>query len=160
MGLFLISVEHVQSEWSKRLETKTQEWQVKLQRNEEFMCLTPHCQQANDRGACERIIKLHTKLCNDGSAEDCYAFAYMYANGDEMRGIKPDIKKAQEYADKVYTMDATFCAYMSGLFMYKDRKIAIKYAEKACEMGELSDCIVATEFYAVGFGVWVKNPQK
>ena len=44
--------------------------------------------------------------------------------------------------------------------MYKDRKLALKYAEKACEMGELADCVVAAELYAVGFGGVGKNPQK
>lgn len=57
-------------------------------------------------------------------------------------------------------MDALFCASMSELFMYKDRKLALKYAEKACEMGEISGCIVAAELYAVGFGGVGKNPQK
>ena len=79
-----------------------------------------------------------------------------YLNGDnELFGIK-----AQSYADKVCSMDALFCASMSGHFMYKDRKLALKYAEKACEMGEIADCIVAAELYAVGFGGVGKNPQK
>lgn len=49
---------------------------------------------------------------------------------------------------------------MSGLFMYKNRKLALKYAEKACEMGEIADCVVAAEFWAVGFGGIGRNPQK
>lgn len=79
-----------------------------------------------------------------------------YLNGDnELFDIK-----AQKYADKVCSMDAVFCASMSGRFMYKDRKLALKYAEKACEMGKLADCIVAAELYAVGFGGVGKNPPK
>ena len=79
-----------------------------------------------------------------------------YLNGDnELFDIK-----AQKYADKVCSMDALFCASMSGLFVYKDRKLALKYAEKACEMGELADCVVAAELYTVGFGGVGKNPQK
>lgn len=79
-----------------------------------------------------------------------------YLNGDnELFDIK-----AQSYADKVCSMDALFCAGMSRLFVYKDRKLTLKYAEKACEMGELADCVVAAELYAVGFGGVGKNPQK
>ena len=83
-----------------------------------------------------------------------------YQNGDETIGVSPDLKKAQSYADKVCSMDAVFCASMSGRFMYKDRKLALKYAEKACEMGELADCIVAAELYAVGFGGVGKKQKK
>lgn len=57
-------------------------------------------------------------------------------------------------------MDAVYCASMSGRFMYKDRKLALKYAEKACEMDEISGCIVAAELYAVGFGGVGKIPKK
>lgn len=42
---------------------------------------------------------------------------------------------------------------MSGLFIYKN-------AEKACEMGEMADCVVAAELWAVGFGGIGRNPQK
>ena len=51
------------------------------------------------------------------------------------------------------------CEYV-GVFIYENRKLALKYAEKACEMGELADCVVAAELYAVGFGGVGKNPQK
>ena len=61
---------------------------------------------------------------------ECSSFAYSYANGEKEMGIKADLKKAQSYADKVCTMDATLCADTSILFMDKDKKIALKYAEK------------------------------
>ena len=166
VGLLLVSwvygksVEQVQSEWLQKNNAKAQERNAKMQQNEEFMRLTQHCLQANDKGACERMLNIVNKQCNNGSAGDCVAFAFDYANGSEQMGIKADLKKAQSYADKVCTMDANFCASMSGLFMYKNRKLALKYAEKACEMGELADCVVAAELYAVGFGGIGKNPQK
>lgn len=166
VGLLLVSwvygksVEQVQNEWLQRYDVKNQEWQMKNKQNEEFMRLTPHCFQANDKGACERILNIHNKQCNNGSARACAAPAIDYIDGNEQMGIKADLKKAQSYADKVCTMDATICASMSGLFMYKNRKLALKYAEKACEMGEISDCVVAAELYAVGFGGIGKNPQK
>ena len=166
VGLLLVSwvygksVEQVQSEWLQSYNVKSQEWRMKNKQNEELVRLTPHCLQANDKGACEKMLNINDKQCNNGSAGACAASAYDYANGNEQVGIKADLKKAQSYADKVCTMDATFCAYVSGLFMYKDRKLALKYAEKACEMGELADCIVAAELYAVGFGGIGKNPQK
>ena len=53
-----------------------------------------------------------------------------------------------------------FVRVCRGILLYKDRKLALKYAEKACEMDELADCVVAAELYAVGFGGVGKNPQK
>ena len=166
VGLLLVSwvwgksVEQVQSEWQQKSVAKKQTNQTQMQQNEEFVRLAPHCFQTKDNGACQRILDIHYKQCDSGVVLSCAAFALSYAQGGERMGIKADLKKAQSYADKVCTMDATICASMSGLFMYKDRKLALKYAEKACEMGELADCVVAVELYAVGFGGIGKNPQK
>ncbi len=166
VGLLLVSwvygksVEQVQSEWQQRATAKTQEAQVKLQQNEEFMRLTQHCFQANDKEACERILNIYNKQCDNGSIVECSSLAYDYANGWKEMGIKADLKKAQSYADKVCTMDATLCADRSILFMDKDKKIALKYAEKACEMGELYGCFLAGVIFNEGGDGVNKNPQK
>ena len=166
VGLLLVSwlgaksVEQVQSEWQQKFGAKNQEALQKWYQNDEFQRVMPHCQQAGDKGACEKLFKLQINLCEKGEVAACVWVADTYRNGNEMIGISPDLKKAQKYADKVCTMDALFCAGMSGLFVYKDRKLALKYAEKACEMGEICDCVVAAELYAVGFGGVGKNPQK
>lgn len=165
VGLLLVSwlgaksVEQVQDEWQQKFGAKNQEALQKWYQNDEFQRLMPHCQQ-EDKNACKRVFDLSIKFCNNGEAFLCGMIARSYCKGDETMNISPDLKKAQKYADKVCSMDAVFCAGMSGLFMYKDKKLALKYAEKACEMGELADCIVATELYAVGFGGVGKNPQK
>lgn len=166
VGLLLVSwvwgksVEQVQGEWGQRFAAKMQSYQTQMQQNEDFIRLSPHCFQAKDNGACQRILDIHQKQCDNGVVLSCAAFAQNYVQGSEQMGIKADLKKAQSYADKVCTLDATICARMSGFFMYKDRKLALKYAEKACEMGELADCVVAAELYSVGFGGIGKNPQK
>lgn len=166
VGLLLVSwvygksVEQVQNEWQQKIATKRQEALQKWFQNDEVQRLTPHCQQAGDKGACEKLFKLQIKLCEKSEVEHCFWAAQTYRNGDEMINLSPDLKKAQYYADKICTMDAVLCASMSGLFMYKDRKLAVKYAEKACDMGELADCVVAAELYAVGFGGVGKNPKK
>lgn len=166
VGLLLVSwvwgksVEQVQSEWLQKNNAKAQELNAKMQQNEEFMRLTQHCQQAGDKGACEKLYKLTIKFCENGEVLPCAWMAQNYSNGVDIINVTTDLKKAQSYADKVCTMDATICANMSGLFAYKNRKLALKYAEKACEMGELADCVMAAELYAVGFGGIGKNPQK
>lgn len=157
------SVVEVQNEWQQQHNAKSQEAFQKWYQNDEVQRLTPHCRQAGDNlttGVCERLFKLQIQLCEKGEVALCADIAQTYSNGWDTINLSPNLKQAQKYADKVCTMDAIFCASMSRLFKYKDRKLALKYAEKACEMGELSDCVVAAELYAVGFGGVGKNPKK
>ena len=152
VGLLLVSwvygksVEQVMNEFEQRGAIKWQEAQAKLQQNEEAMRVAPHCEQG-DKNACKRIRDISNKLCDNGSAAICYAAAYSYANGEVQTDTKADLKRAQSYADKVCTMDTTFCAYMPRVFIHKDNNLAISYAKKACEMGELAGCVMAVEFY-------------
>ena len=121
VGLLLVSwvwgksVEQVQSEWQQRFAAKGQEWQAKNQQNEELMRLAPHCIQAKDKGACKRVLNIYMQQCDNGSGS-CHALADAYVSGNELFDIKADLKKAQSYADRVCTLDATICASMSGLF--------------------------------------------
>lgn len=155
------SVEEIQSEWQQRHSEKMQEQGEIFWQNEDAKRLAPHCQGQNgDKGACKRIINLFGKSCQNGLAWSCSALAQSYLQGNEQYGINIDENKAKTYANRVCNLDATFCASMSGLFMYKNRKLALKYAEKACEMGEMADCVVVAELWAVGFGGIGKNPQK
>ena len=155
------SVEEIQSEWLQKAGDKTQKQKEIFWQSEEANRLYPHCQGGNgDKGACKRIIDLHDKSCKNGLAWSCIILANDYLQGNEQMGIKVNTKKAVAYANKVCKLDATFCASMSGLFMYKNRKLALKYAEKACKMGEMADCVIATEWWAVGFGGIGRNPQK
>ncbi len=155
------SVEEIQSEWRQRYSEKMQKQSEIFWQNEEANRLAQHCQGGNgDKGACKRIIDLYDKSCQNGLATLCASLAQFYLQGNEQMGVKADENKAKSYADRVCVLDATFCASMSGLFMYKNRKLAIKYAEKACEMGEMGDCVIATEWWAVGFGGIGRNPQK
>lgn len=166
VGLLLVSwlgaksVEQVQSEWQQKFSAKGQEEFQRWSQDDEVQRLMPHCQQAGDKGACEKLFKLQINLCEKGEVAPCFWAAESYRNGNEMINLSPDLKKAQYYADKVCSMGTVFCASMSGFFIYENRKLALKYAEKACEMGELADCVVAAELYAVGFGGVGKNPQK
>ena len=155
------SAEEIQSDWQQRHNEKVQKQSKIFWQNEEAKRLSQHCQGGNgDKGACKRIIDLQDKSCQDGLAMSCALLAENYLLGNEQMGIKIDENKAKSYADKVCALDATFCASMSGLFMYKNRKLALKYAEKACKMGEIADCVVAAELWAVGFGGIGRNPQK
>lgn len=155
------SVEEIQSEWQYKMGEKSQKQGEIFWQNEEANRLSQHCQGGNgDKGACKRLIELQDKSCQNGLAWSCSTFAQSYLQGDEQVGVKIDENKAKSYADRVCALDATFCAGMSGLFMYKNRKLALKYAEKACEMGEIADCVVAAELWAVGFGGIGRNPQK
>ena len=167
LSLFVISVvcgksvEEIQNDWQQRHSEKIQKQKEIFLQNEEANRLAQHCQGGNgDKGACKRIIDLQDKSCKNGLAWSCSLLAQTYLRGDEQMGIKIDENKAKSYADRVCALDATFCASMSGLFMYKNRKLALKYAEKACEMGEIADCVVAAELWAVGFGGIGRNPQK
>ena len=165
VGLLLVSwlgaksVEQVQSEWQQKFGATIQEALQKWYLNDEAQRLTPHCQQAGDKGACEKLFKLQINLCEKGEVAACVWIAETYRDGGEMIGVSPDLKKTQSYADKVCTMDATICGGMPLLFMDKDKKIALKYAEKACEM-ELFGCVIATQLYNDGSGDISKNPQK
>lgn len=158
-SVFALSLEEVGADWQKRYEAKEQEQFAKIQQNEEFQRLAPHC-QAGDKGACKRAMNLYHKQCENGATYICAGGAMSYANGDEVMQIEIDTSKAQKYADKVCTMDAVPCASMSLLFKDKDSKLALKYAEKACEMGELVGCGLAFEFYSNGSNGIGKNPNK
>lgn len=151
------SVEEIQSEWQQRHSEEMQEQNKIFWQNEEANLLAPHC-QGGDKGACKRIIDLQNKSCQNGLVVFCASLAHSYLQGNEQ--LDADIEKAKDYANKVCKLDATFCAGMSGLFIYKNRKLALKYAEKACEMGEMADCVFAAELWAVGFGGIGRNPQK
>lgn len=151
------SVEEIQAEWQQRFSEKVQEQGKIFSQDEEANRLAPHCGNG-DKGACKRIIDLLDKFCQNGLALSCADLAKSYLQGNKI--IEIDIQKAKDYANKVCKLDATFCTGMSGLFMYKNRKLALKYAEKACEMGEIADCVVAAELWAVGFGGIGKNPRK
>lgn len=156
---FALSVEEIQADWLKRQNAKMQEQNARIWQSEDFQRLAPHC-QANDKGACEKIRDLTEKHCENGLAAACKTSAEAHAQGNEQFGVSVNLKKAEIYADKVCALDATICAAMSGLFMYLDRKKALKYAEKACNGGEMADCVVAVELYSTGFGGIGKNPSK
>ena len=170
VGLLLVSwvwgksveqvIEQLQSEWQQRAAAKTQEWQTEIQQNEDFMRLAPHCFQMNDKVACERLLDMYNKQCNNGSVGYCAAVADAYAKGNERMGIKADLKKAQSYADKVCTMDASLCMAMFILFIDRNGKFGLKYAEKACEMDELLACVATSGIYQNGLYGISKNPQK
>lgn len=168
LGLLVISVvfgksvEEIKNDWQQRLSEKQQKQREIFWQNEEANRLSQHCQGGNgDKGACKRIIDLQDKTCQNGLAVICYALAEVYLRGNEQFDIKIDENKAKSYADRVCTLDATFCARMSVL-MYKNnnRKLALKYAEKACEMGESSGCLMAAVSYREGDEGIAKNPQK
>lgn len=147
------SVEQLQSEWREKFGEINKKQSETFWQSADAQRLSPHC-QGGDKGACRKIfVDLHDKYCQNGFASFCGGLAKIYLQGDEQNDIKIDENKACK-------LDATICASMSGLFMYKSRKIALKYAEKACEMGEIGDCVVAAELWAVGFGGIAKNPQK
>lgn len=153
------SVEEIQSEWQQRHSEEMQEqYEIYLQ-NEEVATLIPHC-QGGDNSACRKLSKEAKKSCQSGLVALCAWLAQAYLQGNEQSDIDVDIEKAKGYANKVCKLNATFCASMSGLFMYKNRKLALQYAEKACKMGEIADCVVAAELWAVGFGGIGRNPQK
>ena len=157
VGLLLVSwvygksVEQVQSEWQQRLAKKTQEQIGTLQQNGDFRRLNSHCYQLKDSGACHRVLELASKFCNDGFAAQCVScvgtFSGAFPEVNEQWGVEVDIKKAQIYADKACAMDADFCAVVAQMFATKDINLALKYAEKACEKGELAGCAMSAEFY-------------
>ena len=153
------SVEQLQSEWSEKHNAIAQKQIETFQQSDEFKRLTPHC-QSGDKGACRKLLVLQNKHCKNGFALHCASFAQLYLQGNEEMGIKIDENKAISYANKACKLDKTICASISGLFYNKSRKIALKYAEQSCEMGEMLACLSALEFYAVGFGGIGKNPQK
>ena len=155
------SVEEIQSEWRQNMVAKAQEQSKIFWQNEEANRLSQHCQGGNgDKGACKRIIDLQDKSCQNGLAVICAALANSYLLGNEQMGVKIDENKAKSYADRVCALDATFCTDMCRLFMNKNRKLALQYAEKACEMGESYGCIVAAGIYHNGDEGIAKNPQK
>ncbi len=150
VGLLLVSwvwgksIEQVQNEWMQRITAKLQE-AAGVQQSEEVVRIMPHC-QLGDKGACERIILMGIKQCDNGSAAMCGEYAYSLANGDPI-GIKADLKKAQIYADKACALDIDFCVRAVQVFANKDDNLAVNYAKKACEKGELAGCVMAVEFY-------------
>lgn len=153
------SVEQLQSEWKEKITRLSEKQAETFWQSADAQRLDLHC-RSGDKGACRKILDLQDKYCQSGFASFCGGLAQIYLQGDEQNDIKIDENKAKSYANKACKLDATICASMSGLFMYKSRKIALKYAEKACEMGEIADCVVAAELWAVGFGGIGKNPQK
>lgn len=154
------SVEELQSEWYQKMNTKVKEAQQYSSQNDEVKRLTPHCFRAKDEDACERLVEMMDKFCKQGDVMACFDLAKSYAQVDDTLGVKRDLNLAQKYVDKICQTDGVVCAAMSGLFMYVNRKLALKYATKACEMGELADCVVAAELYSTGFGGINKDPKK
>ena len=159
--VFSKSVEQLQSEWREKYSEIIQKQRETFWQSADAQRLDQHCQGGKgDKGACRKILDLQDKYCQSGFAGFCGVLAQFYLQGDEQNDIKINENKAKSYANKACSLNAVVCASMSGLFMYKNRKLALQYAEKACEMGEISDCVVAVELYAVGFGGIGKNPQK
>lgn len=155
------SVEEIQNEWQQKMGKKIQKQAEIFWQNEEAKRLASHCQGGNgDKGACKRIIDLQDKACQNGLAGACGALVKNYLLGNEQMGIKIDENKAKSYVDRLCALDATFCASMSEIYNLKNRKVALKYAEKACEMGEAYGCIVAAGIYHNGDEGIAKNPQK
>lgn len=155
------SVEQLQSEWREKHSAIVQKQAETFWQSVDAQRLDPHCQGGKgDKGACRKILDLQDKYCQSGFASACNSLAQTYLQGNEQFGIKINENKAKSYADKACKLDKTICASISGLFYNKSRKIALQYAEKSCEMGEMLACLSALEFYAVGFGGIGKNPQK
>ncbi len=153
------SVEQLKNESIKKFGEISKKQSETFWQSADAQRLDPHC-RSGDKGACRKIVDLKDRYCQNGFASFCGGLAQIYLQGDEQNDIKIDENKAKSYANKACKLDATICAGMSGLFMYKSRKIALKYAEKACKMGEIADCVFAAELWAVGFGGIGKNPQK
>lgn len=153
------SVEQLQSEWREKMTRLSEKQAETFWQSADAQRLDPHC-RSGDKGACRKILDLQDKYCQSGFASFCGGLAQIYLQGDEQNDIKIDKNKAKSYANKACKLDKTICAMVSGLFSYKSRKIALQYAKKACEMGEMLACLSALEFYAVGFGGIGKNPQK
>ncbi len=153
------SVEQLQSEWREKLDEINKKQSETFWQSADAQRLVPHCQNG-DKGACRKIVDLKDRYCQSGFTSFCGGLAQIYLQGNEQNDIKIDENKAKSYADKACNLDKTICVYVSGLFTDKSRKIALKYAEKACKMGEIADCVFAAELWAVGFGGIGKNPQK
>ena len=156
-------MEWIQNEWQEKMNETIKKQGETFWQNADAQRLYPHC-QSGDKGACKKIfIDLYDKDCQNGLVSTCADLAQLYLKGGNKQfGIKIDENKAKSYADKVCNLDAVVCASMSRLFMYKNRKLALQYAEKACEMGEPMGCLGAGTFYNFnesegGIG---KNPQK
>lgn len=143
------SLNEIHNEFQQRHSDKFQKQREIFLQNEEVKRVFPHC-QSGDNTACKKFVDLTNKSCQNGLAVACLSLAQAYLQGNEQMGIKIDENKAKSYADRVCALDATFCASMSGLFMNKNRKLALKYAEKACEMGESMGCLVAAGAYHNG----------
>lgn len=164
LSLLIISVvcgksaEEIGSEWQQRYNEKVQKQIEIFWQNEEAKRLDSHCQSGNgDKGACKRIIDLQDKSCQNGLAGACVSLVGNYLRGNEQMGVKADENKAKYYADRVCALDATLCFGMSRMFSLK---LALKYVEKACEMGEPIGCGVAASTYHSGAEGIAKNPQK
>ena len=153
------SIEQLQSEWKEKMNETFKKQAEAFWQSADAQRLYPHCQNG-DKVACRKIIDLQDKYCQNGFVANCADLAQNYLQGNEQFDIKIDENKAKSYADKVCNLDAVVCAYMSGLFMYKNPKLALKYAEKACEMGEIKGCFSAGWLYNKGEGGIGKNPQK
>ena len=155
------SIEQIQSELRERYNEISKKQSETFWQSADAQRLAPHCQNG-DKGACRKIIDLQDKYCQNGFASVCGALTESYLQGNEHLGIKftIDENKAKSYADKVCNLDAVLCASMSGLIWDKNPKLALKYAEKACEMGESMGCFGAWLIYNKGEGGIGKNPQK
>lgn len=141
------SVEQLQSEWIEKYSAITQKQSETFSQYADVQRLAPHCENG-DIGACRKLLVLQNKHCQNGFAALCADLAEF--------AIKIDENKAKYYADKVCSLDAVICVYMSGLFS-KNRKLSLKYAEKACEMGESIGCAFAFEAYS---GQWESKDIK
>ena len=155
------SMEQIQSEWREKYSAMFQKQGETFWQSAEAQRLLPHC-QSGDKDACRKIIDLQDKYCQNGFASSCGVLAQTYLQGDEQFDIKINKNKAKEYANRICTLDGVICANMALSFNknHNDKTLALQYAEKACEMGEMVGCFTAGLIYNTDEGGIGKNPQK
>lgn len=149
------SFKEVEQEALQKLSQISSEQEEKMRQDGEYQRLMPHCYQFKDKGACKKIVNFIIKKCDEGMVYACSELFKGFFKG-EKDFYEADEHKARNYADKICTMDSTFCFAISALYVDKNEKLALKYAEKACEMGETIACGTVLGFHYEKR----ENPQK
>lgn len=140
------SLEEMEQKVLQKLSQIESEQEAQIRQDGEYQRLVPHCYQFKDKGACKKIANFVVKKCDEGMVYACLSLFKSFSKG-EKDFFEADEHKARNYADKICTMDSTFCFAMSIAYKDKNEKLALKYAEKACEMGETFACGVSMSFY-------------
>lgn len=151
----LQKVSQMGQEMQQKFSQIVSEQEAQMRQDGEYQRLVPHCYQFKDKGACKKIVNFVVKKCDEGMVYACFSLFKGFLEG-EKDFFEADEHKARNYADKICTMDSTFCIAMSGAYKDKNEKLALKYAEKACEMGETLACGMLVGFYYEKR----ENPQK